>query len=114
MEKSKIDITKNAVWTRDCCGKQDLDFGIIDAYTRYWPDYSAQCSIVLRPEFNWSTGDYPERGGEYTLIESEIMRCKSEKSIKAKVRRWYNTHIIAALHKAIDIIENEDEKNAQW
>lgn len=106
MKLSDFDITRNAVWTKDCCGKQDLDFSLISCSTRYWPDHSALCEFILRPEYNYSIEDYSGRGDEYILIESEIMKSTSEKAIKAKVRRWYNQHAIEALNKATEIMNH--------
>ena len=106
-----FDITANARWVKDCQGKQDLDFSIIDADTRYWPDFSAQCRIKLRPEFNPHTGTYVEdrrAAQEHVLCESEIFLAKNEYQCKRKVRKWYNRHIVEALEKAFSIITKED------
>ena len=88
-----MDITKNAIWTHDCQGKQDLDFRIIHAFTRYYPDHSAICSIELCRD---------EAGEGITLCESDIMHGHSEGEIKQMVREWYNAHILDAFKKAIE------------
>ena len=88
-----MDITKNAIWTHDCQGKQDLDFRIIHAFTRYYPDHSAICSMELCPD---------EAGEGITLCESDIMHGHSEGEIKQMVREWYNANILDAFKKAIE------------
>lgn len=103
--KRKIDVTANAVWTKDCCGKQDLDFDMISCDTRYYPDFSAICNITFRPEFNAYLGDYVSKEMEYMLAQSEVMHSTSEKAIKAKVRRWYNRNMVIALKRAIKFLE---------
>ena len=103
--KRKIDVTANAIWTKDCQGKQDLDFSMIDCDTRYYPDFSAICNITFRPEFNAYLGDYVSKGEEYMLAQSEVMYSTSEKDIKAKVRRWYNRNMVIALKRAIKFLE---------
>lgn len=98
------DITINAKWTRDCCGKQDLDFPIIDAYTRYWPDFSAKCEIVFLSSF--CVSEYVESELKpIILAQSEILYGTNEEDVKQKVRCWYNSHIIDAMEKALKLIK---------
>lgn len=109
------DVTCNAQWTTDCCGKQDLDFGIITADTRYWPDYSTMCHIEFLSNYNHNhtIGDeyedsyFPEVIKPVTLAESEIIHANSEEEAKMMARRWYNEHIIEAMEKAINIVKGE-------
>ena len=109
------DVTCNAQWTTDCCGKQDLDFGIITANTRYYPDFSVICEIVFIPNFNvnhkigdeWEDFYFPEIVKPVSLAESELMRADSEEAVKMMARRWYNEHIIEAMEMAIKIVKGE-------
>lgn len=104
-----MDITVNSKWTRDCCGKQDLDFPIIDANTRYWPDFSAECEIEFLSNFCASA----PRGEKYVesnfkpivLEKSEIFFGESEEDVKQKVKEWYNAHIVSAMEKALKLIQ---------
>ena len=105
-----MDITVNSRWTSDCCGKQDLDFPIIDTNTRYWPDYSASCEIVFLDNFciNAKVEEDPYVESDYkpvTLAESGIIYGKSEADVKEKIRQWYNDHVVEALEKALKIIK---------
>ena len=94
MAKEQLkDITCNAQWTSDCCGKQDLDFDIITADTRYWPDFSVQCRIAFI--------------SNVTLSKSEIMEADSEEEAKMMARRWYNEHVIEAMEMALKIVKGE-------
>lgn len=106
---TKIDVTSNAMWTNDCCGKQDLDFSIVHCYTRYWKDYSALCEIVFLHNFclNANNGEnYVKSDIEpITLIESGIMKGKSESDIKQKVKDWYNDNMIEAMEKALSVLK---------
>lgn len=112
--KAKIDTTCNARWTKDCQGKQDLDFSIVDCDTRYYPDFSAFCNITFLHNFcsNHRTGDgydspYVESDIEpITLAESELLRGKNEADIKQKVKDWYNNNMIEAMEKALSILKN--------
>lgn len=89
-----MDVTKNAKWTNDCQGKQDLDFPIIQAYTRYYPDFTAICTIVMCPD---------EYGGDgVELCDSGIISGTDDTDIKKKVRVWYNSRYIDALRKAME------------
>ena len=112
--KAKIDVTANARWTHDCQGKQDLDFTIVDCDTRYYPDYSAFCSITFLYNFcrNWRAGDGYEDGYVESDIEpielakSDLLWGKSEADIKQKVKDWYNDNMIDAMEKALLILKN--------
>lgn len=106
------DVTCNAQWTTDCCGKQDLDFGIITANTRYWPDFSVICHIEFMSNFNAGAkiGEdnyFPEIIKPVELTSSEIMKADSEEEAKLMARRWYNEHIIEAMEMAIKIVKGE-------
>lgn len=109
METSKIDITANAEWTNDCCGKQDLDFSFIDCHTRYWKDNSAQCDIVFMNNFNpnLENGYAHAKSPVIYLAKSDIMYGSSEKDIKDKVKSWYNANIIQATVNALSILRGE-------
>lgn len=88
-----MNVTKNAKWTNDCQGKQDLDFPIIQAYTRYYPDNSAFCEIVM----------CPDEGGEGVILcESGLLNGRSEIDIKENVKAWYNNNYLKALRKAME------------
>ena len=100
-----MDITRNARWTSDCCGKQDFDFEIIHADTRYWPDLTALCTFFLCPgKYYPKDGGFIEEYDAVKLVESDYIRGDSEEEVKLNVRKWYNEHIIEALEKAITII----------
>ena len=112
MKEKLRDVTCNAQWTTDCCGKQDLDFGIITADTRYWPDHSALCNITFMTNFNpeAKVGEenyFPEVIKPVELAKSEIMYADCEETVKQMARKWYNEHIIEAMEKAIKIVKGE-------
>ena len=112
MKEKLRDVTCNAQWATDCCGKQDLDFGIITADTRYWPDHSALCNITFMTNFNpeAKVGEenyFPEVIKPVELARSEIMYAGSEEAVKQMARKWYNEHIIEAMEKAIKIVKGE-------
>ncbi len=87
-----MDITCNAKWTLDCCGKQDLDFSVINAFTRYYPDYTAYCTYMFIDTI--------------TLCKSDLLHGDSEVDIKNRVKEWYNANILSAMEKAISIIKS--------
>lgn len=102
-----MDITRNAVWTKDCCGKEDLDFNIISASTRYWPDHSALCSILFvggncynQLEYQWN-----EPYSAITLLESDMIKGVDKEDCQRKVREWYNANIKTAIEKALELIK---------
>lgn len=104
-----MDITRNAIWTPDCCGKQDLDFNIIRADTRYYPDFTAICCISLCPgDYYPKYREYIEQHDSITLVKSDWISGESEDEVKAKVLVWYNDNILIALEKARDIIRKEE------
>ena len=105
MEKRKIDVTANAVWTKEGLTRQRFCFSMIDCDTRLYPDFSATCTITFRPTYNAYLGKDVFKGKEYMLAQSLVMRSVSEKAIKAKVRRWYNKNINLALRRAIQLLE---------
>lgn len=106
------DITINAAWTTDCCGKQDLDFSFINANTRYYPDFSAICEIVFLDNFchNRRCGEdwdgYVESDYKpVSLAISSIIRGANEADVKQKVNQWYNDNICSAIDKAKELIK---------
>lgn len=105
--ESKIDVTCNSKWTSDCCGKQNLDFPIINCDTRYYPDHSASCIIIFLYNFCYNDEDYVNSDIKpLELCKSGLLRGNSEMDIKQKVREWYNNNIIDAMEKALSILKN--------
>lgn len=104
-----IDITRNAVWTPDCCGKEDLDFNIISADTRYWPDNSAKCTIFFVEGNFYSNLEYKwnEPYNGVVLVESDYIRGSDKDDCQKKVREWYNEHVREALIKALELIKED-------
>lgn len=100
-----IDVTRNAVWTDDCCGKKDLDFDLITADTRYWPDNTAKCSLSFIDNIREPTGGY-ER---ILLIQSDYIKGESHEEVDSLVRKWYNDNAIPAMEKAIKLL-NEGQR----
>ena len=100
-----IDITRNAIWTNDCQGKQDLDFSIISADTRYWPDLSAKCTLLFLDDFNYNTNEY-EYGIHPPIViaESDFITGATEEEVKLNVRKWYNEHIVSAMEEVIKLL----------
>ena len=96
-----IDVTRNAVWTDDCCGKKDLDFDLITADTRYWPDNTAQCSLSFIDNIKEPSGGY-ER---ILLIQSDYIKGESHEEVDSLVRKWYNDNAIPAMEKAIKLLK---------
>lgn len=108
------DVTCNAQWTSDCCGKQDLDFGIITADTRYWPDYTVRCTITFMSNYNIQhcVGEdsyFDEVIEPIDILVSPIMKAENEESAKSLARKWYNANVVAALEIAIKIVKGEIE-----
>lgn len=103
-----IDITRNAIWTQDCQGKQDLDFSILSADTRYYPDMTAICSITFLDIYNVEKGEYVD-GHSITIAQSEFLSGESEEEVKELVRKWYNEHIISALEQVVRLLKMEEE-----
>ena len=108
-----MDITINSKWTLDCSGKQNLDFPIIDANTRYYPDFSAVCEITFLSNFC----AFARQGEEYVesdfipivLEKSGLFFGESEEDVKQKVKDWYNSHIVSAIGKALKLIQDKYE-----
>ena len=105
-----MDITINSRWTTDCCGKQDLDFPILECKTRYWPDNSAICSFIFLGNFvKNSTVDencYVDSSFEpIEVLSSNYIYGSSEEDVKSKVKEWYNKNILVAIEKTIDLIK---------
>ena len=104
-----IDITRAAVWTLDCQGKQDLDFSILSANTRYWPDFTAHCTITFLDDYNTQLGEYTGRV-PIVVAESDILKGENEEQVKMLVRKWYNEHIVATMEEVIKLLRKEEEK----
>ena len=104
-----IDVTRNAVWTPDCCGKADLDFNIISADTRFWPDNTARCTITFVGGNYYDNLEYPwhEPHDGIVLLESDYIRGESKDECQTKVRDWYNKNIKAAIQKALEFIKED-------
>lgn len=102
----KFDITCNAMWTDDCCGKMDLDFPILEADTRYWTDCTAKCHISLLNNYNYEVKEYVRGGIEpITIMSSDYIEGDTKEECQMKVRKWYNDHIFEAMEKAITILK---------
>ena len=103
-----IDITRNAVWTADCCGKMDLDFDLLDCSTRYWPDNSCKCEIRLCPGglvgYEWHEPYDP-----IPIIESDYIKGATKEECQMKARQWYNEHAVHALELAILELTKKDD-----
>ena len=99
-----IDITRNAFWTQDCQGKQDLDFSIISADTRYWPDLSAKCTLLFLDNFNYEVGEYGVHS-PIVIAESDFITGATEAEVKSNVRKWYNEHIISAMEEVVKLLK---------
>lgn len=88
-----LDIINKTPWTLDCCGKQDLDFNLLQGSTRYYPDFTAA------PSFTCSLHDC--KGCEVDYIElltsDDYIRGDSEDGCKLKVRNWYRENLLKAL-----------------
>lgn len=105
-----MDVTKNAVWTKDCQGKEDLDFQVINCDTRYYPDNSVICSIIFLIRFHITAdedGNHYSDGEDYTLLESDILYGKSKDDCRKIVKDWYNENVPKALQMALDKIKQE-------
>lgn len=105
-----MDVTKNAVWTKDYCGKEDLDFQVIDCDTRYYTDNSVICSITFLNCFHIQTdedGNHYSDGKDYTLIQSDILYGKSKDDCRRIVKDWYNENVPKALQMALDKLKQE-------
>lgn len=97
-----IDITRNAIWTEDCCGKMDLDFPVLDCDTRYWTDNTCKC------HFRLCGGVFIDRDQEWhepyeaiDILESDHIEGATKEECQMKARQWYNEHAVQALELAI-------------
>jgi hypothetical protein len=105
-----MDVTKNAVWIKDCQGKEDFDFQVISCDTRYFPDYSVICSIIFLSCFHSSAdedGNHYSDGEDYTLLESDILYGTSKDDCRKIVKDWYNKNVPKALQMALDLLKQE-------
>ena len=105
-----MDVTKNAVWTKDCQGKEDFDFQVINCDTRYYPDNSVICSIIFLSCFHIPTdenGSHYSNGKDYTLLESGILYGKSKDDCRRIVKDWYNENVSKALQMALEKLKQE-------
>lgn len=110
-KEHKMDVTKNAVWTKDCCGKEDLDFQVINCSTRYYPDHSAICSIIFLSCFHIQVDDNDNHysdGKDYTLLQSDILYGKSKEDCRRIVKDWYNENVPKALQMALDKLKQQE------
>ena len=104
-----MDVTKNAIWTTDCCGKEDLDFQVINCDTRYYPDNSVICSIIFLSKFHKQpdeNGNNYSNGEDYTLLESDVIYGESKEDCIRIVRDWYNNNVPKALQMALEMLNN--------
>ena len=105
-----MDVTKNAVWTKDCQGKEDFDFQVINCDTRYYPDNSVICSIIFLSRFHIpedEDGNHYSDGGDYTLLESGIIYGESKEDCRKIVKDWYNENVPKALEIALNLLKKE-------
>lgn len=90
--KSMVKFVNNMIdtaeWTHDCNGKQDLDFPILQASTRYYPDYTAFVGFIVSDK----DGDY-----RYVLKNDEMIVGMSEEDCKQQCKQWYKDHYKNAL-----------------
>jgi hypothetical protein len=97
-----IDITRNAVWTKDCYGKMDLDFPFIDCDTRYWPDNTCKCHIRLcSGVYLFYEHEVNEPYEGILILESDYLKGDSKEECQMKARQWYNEHAVHAPELAI-------------
>ena len=105
-----MDVTKNAVWTKDCQGKEDFDFQVINCDTRYYPDNSVICSIIFLSRYHIPAdedGYHYSDGEDYTLLESDFLYGKSKDDCRRIVKDWYNENVPKALQMALDLLKQE-------
>ena len=79
---------KSKNWTKDCCGKQDLDMPILSISTRYYPDFTAMPSFTLCDDVIDSDVDY-----KILLEPNDYIKGESEEDCKLKVKEWYISNL---------------------
>ena len=105
-----IDITRNAIWTEDCCGKMDLDFPVLDCDTRYWTDNTCKCHFRLcSGVWNDKEREMNEPYPAISILESDYIKGETKEECQAKARQWYNEHAIHALELAIHVINGTED-----
>lgn len=98
-----LNVIDNAKWTNDCCGKQDLDFNILQCSTRYYRDYIALPSFIC---YDYTVDDY------ITILGVDIKDCikgNSEEETKYKVKEWYKNNLVKAIEILLDIAKKENK-----
>lgn len=88
---------KSKNWTKDCCGKQDLDMSILSISTRYYPDFTAMPSFLLGDAGIDSDIDY-----KILLEPNDFIRGESEEECKLKVKEWYISNLKNAIEKLLN------------
>lgn len=105
-----IDITRNAVWTYDCCGKMDLDFPLVSCDTRYWPDNTCKCCFRLcGGVYNDDEREWYEPHDAIIIMESDYISGDSKEGCQMKARQWYNDNAVHALELATSILTKNAE-----
>lgn len=105
-----MDVTKNAVWIKDCQGKENFDFQVINCDTRYYPDNSVICSIIFLSCFHIledEDGNHYSDGEDYILLRSNLLHGKSKDDCRKLVKNWYNENVPKALQMALDKLKQE-------
>jgi len=97
-----IDVTRNAVWNEDWCGKMDLDFPLVSCETRYCPDNTCKCHFRLcAGVYNYDEEEWNEPYDAITIMESDYISGDSKEECQMKARQWYNDNAVHALELAI-------------
>lgn len=73
-----------AQWMPDCQGKQDFDGPLISVSTRYWPDFTAHSSIILR----LGPKQPNDGGGDYLVWRDRKFSGDTEAEVKSQVEAW--------------------------
>ena len=105
-----IDITRNAFWTEDCCGKMDLDFSVLECDTRYWTDNTCKCNFRLCPGvYNYHAHELHEPFEPIKILSSDYIKGATKEECQMKARQWYNEHAVHALELAILELTNKED-----
>jgi len=96
-----MEISLDAEWTDDCCGKKDYDGDIVSISTRYWPPGGGYFVVNNAPEKvtigEAKDGSLPNarssliirvKDNDYIVLEETNIEGQSLEEVKQKVEEW--------------------------
>jgi hypothetical protein len=119
----KFDITEPirppCLWTNDCSGKQNYDGRLLWVSTRYWPDFTAHCSIHLcMAPAQWPEPNDPNHevealyNDDYVTVADAYFKGDNKAEVQRAVEEWVAWHQARIKTSLADIYQHpwEDER----